>query len=174
MSQSHTRQSLSMCCLTPCYELTGNSPPSGEMPYRVDSQRILEMQIPWCYEAKEEKRTGSYWELNPGPLAWAMGALTTELQPDNRQSLISHNSLIYCTGGTECFSHTPGSHSVCAISTLLGKISPSKEKPYRVDCCFRFSKNLAFANANSCYTAEATKRMWKPHILLLPGEYLNL
>ena len=27
---------------------------------------------------------------------------------------------MYCTGGTECPSHTPGSHSVCAVRTPLG------------------------------------------------------
>ena len=27
---------------------------------------------------------------------------------------------MYCTGGTECLSRTPGSHSVCAVRTLLG------------------------------------------------------
>ena len=26
---------------------------------------------------------------------------------------------VYCTGGTECLSHTPGSHSVCAIRLQL-------------------------------------------------------
>ena len=26
---------------------------------------------------------------------------------------------MYCTGGTECLSHTPGSHSVCAVRTQL-------------------------------------------------------
>ena len=27
---------------------------------------------------------------------------------------------MYCTGGTECLSRTPGSHSACAIRTPLG------------------------------------------------------
>jgi len=27
---------------------------------------------------------------------------------------------MYCTGGTECLSCTPGSHSVCAVRTPLG------------------------------------------------------
>jgi len=38
---------------------------------------------------------------------------------------------LYCIGGTECLSYAPGSHSVCAIGTLLGltgKFSPSGEK----------------------------------------------
>ena len=26
---------------------------------------------------------------------------------------------VYCTGGTECLNRTPGSHSVCAVRTLL-------------------------------------------------------
>ena len=56
---------------------------------------------------------GSQWESKPGPLTSATSALTTDLwQPDNHQHF--HNPLCntYCTGGTECFSHTPGSHYV--------------------------------------------------------------
>ena len=43
---------------------------------------------------------------------------------------------MYCTGGTECLSHTPGSHSVCAIRTPLGvdrKILPIKKEPWLSD-----------------------------------------
>ena len=40
-------------------------------------------------------------------------------QPDDQQPsyLIFH---MCCTGGTECHSRTPGSHSVCAVRTPLG------------------------------------------------------
>ena len=45
---------------------------------------------------------------------------TEPRQPDNHQAFTI--LYMYCTGGTECLSHTstPGSHSVCAIRTLLG------------------------------------------------------
>ena len=39
---------------------------------------------------------------------------------------------MYCTLGTECLSHNPGSHSVCAVRTLLGvnrKILSIKKEP---------------------------------------------
>ena len=52
------------------------------------------------------------------PLAWATSALhqaTTARQPPTPIILY-----MYCTGDTECLSHTPGSHSVCAVKTLLG------------------------------------------------------
>ena len=62
------------------------------------------------------KNTGSHWESNPWPLTSATSALTTELQqPDNHQHF-----RIYFTSGTECFSHAPGSHYVCAVRTPLG------------------------------------------------------
>ena len=39
---------------------------------------------------------------------------------------------MYCTGGTECLSRTPGSHSVCAVRTPLGvdwKILSIRKEP---------------------------------------------
>ena len=39
---------------------------------------------------------------------------------------------VYCTGGTECLSHTPGSHSACTVRTRLGvdrKILPIRKEP---------------------------------------------
>ena len=39
---------------------------------------------------------------------------------------------MYCTGGTECLSHTPGSQSVCAVRTPLGvdwKILSIRKEP---------------------------------------------
>ena len=71
-----------------------------------------------CYEVKI-KKAGSHWESNPGHLwleppmlcHWA----TTAGQPPTFTILY-----IYCTGGIECLSCTPGSHSACAVRTLLG------------------------------------------------------
>ena len=42
------------------------------------------------------------------------------LRHDCRTITNPHNLCMYCTGGTECLSRVPGSHSVCAIRTLLG------------------------------------------------------
>ena len=46
---------------------------------------------------------------------WAF-AVTEPRQPDNHQP---SQSSMYCTGGTECFSRTPGRHSVCAVRSSL-------------------------------------------------------
>ena len=73
-----------------------------------------------CYE--KSKKAGSRRELNPQHLwleppmlcHWAM----TAGQPPAITILY-----MYCTGGTECLSHTPSNHSVCTvctITTLLG------------------------------------------------------
>ena len=43
---------------------------------------------------------------------------TEPQQPDNHQPFTI--LYMYCTGGTECLSRTPGSHSVCAVRTPLG------------------------------------------------------
>ena len=82
------------------------------------------------------KGTASHQESNPGHLCleppvlchWAMatGQLPT-------LTIL----YMYCTGGTECLSHTPGSHSVCAVRTPLGvdrKFSPSGKYPCWVLC----------------------------------------
>ena len=57
---------------------------------------------------------------------------------------------MYCTGGTEYLSHTPGSHSVCAVRILLGvnpKILSIKKEP--------ILSGLLDLNAwNSCLTLE--------------------
>ena len=46
------------------------------------------------------------------PLAWAASALP--LSYNSRTTTSPHTILyMYCTDGTECFSRTPGSHSVC-------------------------------------------------------------
>ena len=42
---------------------------------------------------------------------------------------------MYCTGGTECLSRTPGSHSVCAVRTPLGinwKIISIRKEPMKL------------------------------------------
>ena len=71
-----------------------------------------------CYEVRiEESEKG---QQPPGvkprtPLAWATSALP--LKYGNQTTTNPHT---YCTGGTECLSHTLGSHSACAVRTPLG------------------------------------------------------
>ena len=60
-----------------------------------------------------------HWELNPRhfwlePPVLGHWATTAGRSPT---TTILHK---YCTGGTECLSHTSSSHSVCAIWTPLG------------------------------------------------------
>ena len=83
------------------------------------------------------KKAGSRRESNPGHLWLEPPALchwaTTAGQPPTLY--------IYCTGGTECLSRTPGSHSVCAVRTLLGvdrKILSVRKEPML--SCFSHSK----------------------------------
>ena len=83
------------------------------------------------FETKIEK-AGSYQELNLGHLACAASALL--LSYDNRTTTSPHNPLciLYAKVVLNCLSLTPGSHSVCAIRTLLGvdwKIPSIKREP---------------------------------------------
>ena len=86
-----------------------------------------------CYDAKFErvKKAGSHKESNPGHLwlespvlyYWAM----TAGQPPTLTILY-----MYCTGGTECLTRTPGSRSVCALRTQFGinrKILSVRKEP---------------------------------------------
>ena len=59
----------------------------------------------------QESNSGHLWLELPVLCHWA----TTARQPPTLTILY-----MYCTGGTECLSHTPGSHSACAIRTPLG------------------------------------------------------
>ena len=71
------------------------------------------------FEAKieESEKAGSRRESHPGHLACVASALP--LSYDNQTTTSPHNPL-FCTGGTEVPQSPPGSHSVCAIRTLLG------------------------------------------------------
>ena len=86
-----------------------------------------------CYEAKIEVKkpavAGSQTQDTPG-LSHQCSA-TEPQQPDNHQPPQS-SICIACTSDTECLSHTPGSHSVCAIGTPLGadrKILSIRKEP---------------------------------------------
>ena len=91
-----------------------------------------------CYEAKVEEsekgrqplgvepRTPLAWPARQNLSSWQHWA-TTAAQPPTSTILY-----MYCTGGTECLSRTPGSHSVCAVRTPLGvdrKFSLSGKNP---------------------------------------------
>ena len=86
-----------------------------------ESCLTLEIDEFRCYEAKieEGEKASSCQESNPGHLwleppvlcYWA----TTTGQPPALTILY-----MYCTGGTECLRHIPGSLSVCVVRTLLG------------------------------------------------------
>ena len=77
-----------------------------------------------CYEVKieESEKAGSRWESNPGHLElpvlchWA----TVTGQPPAF-------TIFYmcCTGGTECLSHTPGSHSVFSSHKIQIPLFPA-------------------------------------------------
>ena len=102
---------------------------------RVISVKIISVLINEfrCYEAKieESEKAGSRRESNPGHLLLDLPVLchwaTTAGQPPTLTILYMH-----CTGGTECLSHTPASHSVCAVRTPLGvdrKILSVRKEP---------------------------------------------
>ena len=87
-----------------------------------------------CYEAKiEGSEKAAARGLNPGylclelPVVWYWA--TTARRPLTLTTLYICK---YCTGGTECLSCTPGSHSVCAVRTPLGvnrKILSIRKEP---------------------------------------------
>ena len=97
--------------------------------FKNNAQSILPHAGNKCYEAKieESEKAGSRTQDTSG-LSHQCSA--TELrQPDNHHLTILY---MYCTGGTECLSRTPGSHSVCAVRTPLGvdrKILSIRKEP---------------------------------------------
>ena len=69
-----------------------------------------------CYEAKveESEKAGSCQESNPG-------LNYTPLSHTSQTTTSPTILYMYCTGGTECLSHTPGSHSVlCRQNSVRG------------------------------------------------------
>ena len=71
-----------------------------------------------CYEVKieESEKAGSSWESNPGHL-WLEPPVLCHSAMTAGQPPALTISYMYHTGGTECLSRTPGSHSACAIRT---------------------------------------------------------
>ena len=67
---------------------------------------------------RRSEKAGSRQESNPGHL-WLQPPVLCYSAMTARQP--STLTILYtcCTGGTECLSCTPGSHSVCAVRTLL-------------------------------------------------------
>ena len=100
-----------------------------------------------CYEAKieESEKAGSRRELNPGHL-WLEAPVFCHLATIAGQPPTLTILYMYCSGGTECLSHTPGSHSVCAVRTPLGvnwKIL-SVRKKLMLSAFFSHSKHSVF------------------------------
>ena len=74
----------------------------------------------------ESNKGGSRWESEPGHLACAASALP--LSYNKWTTTSPHNPLIYTAQvGLKGLSHTPGSHSVCAVRTL----GPGPSKSWR-------------------------------------------
>ena len=101
-----------------------------------------------CYEAKieESEKVGSRWELNPGHL-WLEPPVFCHLATISGQPPTLTILYIYCSGGTECLSRTPGSHSVCAVRTPLGvnrKILSVRKEPMLSVFFFSHSKHSVF------------------------------
>ena len=76
-------------------------------------------------------------KLNPWhepPVLWTSKLCMTIRQPPSLTILY-----VYCTGGTECLSHTLGNHSVCAIKTRLEEdqkyASSSRTHACEGGCC---------------------------------------
>ena len=74
----------------------------------------------WCYEARIEKSemAGSCRKLNPG-LFWLEPPVLYHWATTAKQPPILTILYMYCMGSTDYPSRTPGSHSVCAVRTLL-------------------------------------------------------
>ena len=69
----------------------------------------------WEHLASESEKAGSHRESNPGHL-WLEVPVLCHWATTTGQLPALTILYMYCTGGTECFSHTPGSHSVCTAS----------------------------------------------------------
>ena len=92
-----------------------------------------------CYEAKieESEKAGSRRELNPGHL-WLEPPVFCHLATISGQPPTLTILYMYYTGGTECPSRTPGSHSACAVRTPLGvdrKIHIEDCEGWWLSCC---------------------------------------
>ena len=75
----------------------------------------------------ESEKASSQQELNLGDLCLWLPVLshcsTTARQPPTLKILHMH-----CTGGIECLSCTPGSHSMCSVRTPLGTLLRVNQK----------------------------------------------
>ena len=81
------------------------------------SCHTLEIKEFRCYEVEiESEKAGSHWELNPGHHWLEPPVLYHCMSHDSRTTTSPHNPL-YVLQRWYC--HTPGSHSVCAVRTLL-------------------------------------------------------
>ena len=94
---------------------------------------MLEINIFRCYEAKIERKAKR--PAVAGSRTQDTSGLSCQCSATEPQQLDDHQPLIlymYCKGGTECLSRTPGNHSLCAIRTLLGvdrKILSIRKEP---------------------------------------------
>ena len=79
---------------------------------------MLEKKMLWD-ENRESEKAGSRRESNPRHL-WLEPPVLCHWATTVGWPLTFTILYIYCTGGTECLSHTPGSHSACAVRILLG------------------------------------------------------
>ena len=133
MSQSHTRQPLSS---------VRGRPENSLLQERTHAEwfshsKCLKLEIKKfrCYEAKiEESEKGRQLPgVEPRTPGLNLQCSATELwQPHNHHQPSQSSIIMYCTGGTECLSRTPGSHSVWAVRTLLGvdrKILSFRKEP---------------------------------------------
>ena len=95
----------------------------------IDMKEINEFG---CYEVKSEKeKAGSCNESKPGHFWLEPRVLCHWATPAGQPPTLTI-LFIYCTGGTECLSRTPGSQSVCAVRTPLGvdrKILSDRKAP---------------------------------------------
>ena len=78
----------------------------------------LEKKMLWD-ENRESEKAGSRRESNPRHL-WLEPPVLCHWATTVGWPLTFTILSIYCTGGTECLSHTPGSHSACAVRILFG------------------------------------------------------
>ena len=73
------------------------------------------MEVTYEVKIEESKKASSRQDSNPGHHWLELSVLCHWATTARPLTILS----MYCTGGTECLSHTPGSYSVCAIRTLL-------------------------------------------------------
>ena len=97
-------------------------------------QEIIQDSVSLSLCEVKERQVGGRWRLKALLLFALSMCVVIKLTRTTRQPPALTILYRYCTGGSECLSHTPGSQSVCAVRTQSGvgqklKFPPPAKSP---------------------------------------------